>query len=123
MKKLIAFLTLAGLLSFGFTNMVIAQEDTQVQTEGTNEVVAEADSLELAVADEVATLEEEVTADKGFHQVLKEQFIAGNAGFMGIVLLALIFGLALSVERIIYLNLSTTSTKKLLNKYQKLIQK
>ncbi|MBN1650786.1 MAG: MotA/TolQ/ExbB proton channel family protein [Bacteroidales bacterium] len=122
MKKLIAFLTLAGLLSFGFTNMVIAQEDVQVQTEGTNEVVAESDSVELAVADEVATLEEEVTADKGFHQVLKEQFIAGNAGFMGIVLLALIFGLALSVERIIYLNLSTTNTKKLLNKVETALQ-
>ncbi|MDA3906489.1 MAG: MotA/TolQ/ExbB proton channel family protein [Bacteroidales bacterium] len=122
MKKLIAFLTLAGILSFGFTNMVIAQEDVQAQTEETNDVVAEADSLEAAVADQVATLEENVEVDKGFHQILKEQFIAGNAGFMGIVLLALIFGLALSVERIIYLNLSTTNTKKLLNKVETALQ-
>ena len=122
MKKLIAFLTLAGLLSFGFTNMVIAQEEVLAQTEGTNEVAAEADSLQVAVADQVATLEEDVVVDKGFHQVLKEQFIAGGAGFMGIVLLTLIFGLALSVERIIYLNLSTTNTKKLLNKVETALQ-
>ncbi|MCD6091754.1 MAG: MotA/TolQ/ExbB proton channel family protein [Bacteroidales bacterium] len=122
MKKLIAFLTLAGLLSFGFTNMVIAQEEVVAQTEGTNEVAAEADSLQVAVADQVATLEEDVVVDKGFHQVLKEQFIAGGAGFMGIVLLTLIFGLALSVERIIYLNLSTTNTKKLLNKVETALQ-
>ena len=34
--------------------------------------------------------------------------------FMGIVLLCLILGLALSIERIIYLNLATTNTTKLL---------
>ena len=111
MKKLIAFLTLAGLLSFGFTNMVIAQEDVQAQTEELTQAV---DTTALETT-EVATLEEEVAVEKGFHQVLKEQFIAGNAGFMGIVLLALIFVLALSVERIIYLNLSTTNTKKLIS--------
>ena len=124
MKKLIAFLTLAGLLSFGFTNMVIAQEEGQTEelTQVVDTTAVEADSLAVAPVEEVATLEEEVEADAGFHQVLKEQFIAGGAGFMGIVLLALIFGLALSVERIIYLNLSTTNTKKLLNKVETALQ-
>jgi biopolymer transport protein ExbB len=37
---------------------------------------------------------------------------------MGIVLICLILGLALSIERIIYLNLSTTNTQKLLNKVE-----
>jgi biopolymer transport protein ExbB len=45
---------------------------------------------------------------------LKRYFIQGGAGFMAIVLLALILGLALVIERIIYLNLATTNTKKLL---------
>lgn len=123
MKKLIAFLTLAGFLSFGFTNMVIAQEEGQTEdlTQVVDTTAVEADSVAVAV-EEVATLEEEVVADAGFHQILKEQFIAGGAGFMGIVLLALIFGLALSVERIIYLNLSTTNTKKLLNKVETALQ-
>jgi len=49
-----------------------------------------------------------------FHQILKQNFIDGGPGFMGIVLVALILGLAISIERIIYLNMATTNTKKLL---------
>jgi biopolymer transport protein ExbB len=52
-------------------------------------------------------------ADKGFTQVLKEMFIQGGAAFMGIVLLCLILGLAVAIERIIYLNMATTNTGKL----------
>ena len=52
-------------------------------------------------------------ASKGFTQVLKEQFIQGGASFMGIVLLCLILGLAVAIERIIYLNLASTNTSKL----------
>jgi biopolymer transport protein ExbB len=49
-----------------------------------------------------------------FHQIIKQKFIEGGPGFMGIVLLCLILGLALAIERIIYLNLATTDTDKLL---------
>ncbi len=49
----------------------------------------------------------------GFHQELKNRFVEGGPGFMGIVLLCLILGLAFAIERIIYLNLSTTNTQKL----------
>lgn len=59
----------------------------------------------------VATVSAQET--KGFHQVLKERFIEGGAGFMGIVLLCLILGLAVAIERIIFLNMATTNTKKL----------
>ena len=50
-----------------------------------------------------------------FHQVLKQRFIEGGPFFMGIVLVALILGLAIAIERIIYLNMATTNTKKLVN--------
>ena len=53
-----------------------------------------------------------------FHQIIKQKFIEGGPGFMGIVLLCLILGLALAIERIIYLNLATTNTEKLLNKVE-----
>jgi len=57
----------------------------------------------------------EPTAEsQSFHQVLKDQFIAGDVNFMTPVLLCLILGLAFSIERIITLNLATTNTKKLL---------
>ena len=47
--------------------------------------------------------------DVGFHQELKKRFIEGGPFFMGIVLLCLILGLAIAIERIIFLNLSTVS--------------
>jgi len=51
--------------------------------------------------------------EKTFHQELKQRFIEGDPSFMGIVLVALILGLAIAIERIIYLNMATTNTKKL----------
>ena len=64
------------------------------------------------------TLVQEAAAEKGFTQVLKEQFIQGGASFMGIVLLCLILGLAVAIERIIFLNLSTTNSKKLVQEVE-----
>ena len=54
----------------------------------------------------------ETPASPGFTQELKNRFIEGGPGFMGIVLVCLILGLAIAIERIIYLNLATTNTKK-----------
>lgn len=48
----------------------------------------------------------------GFHQALKKKFIEGNAGFMSLVALALVLGLAFCIERIIYLSLSEINAKK-----------
>ena len=48
-----------------------------------------------------------------FTQELKNRFIEGGPGFMGIVLICLILGLAIAIERIIYLNLASTNTQKL----------
>ena len=118
MKKLIAFLTIAGMLTMGLGNVVVAQQDqTSENTEMAEDTAAvqEQEQAEELPAEEA---EEQPTESQGFHQVLKEQFIEGGAGFMGIVLVTLILGLALSIERIIYLNLSTTNTEKLLNQVE-----
>lgn len=120
MKKLIAFLTMAVVLSFGITNMIFAQEAEQPtegeQTEMVSDTAA-ADTVAMEPVQET-TLEATEEEPSTWHQVLKEKFIEGSASFMGIVLLALILGLALAIERIIYLNLSTTNTRKLLNKVE-----
>ena len=50
----------------------------------------------------------------GFHQALKTKFIEGNAGFMSLVAIALIVGMAFCIERIIYLSLSEINAKKLM---------
>ncbi len=69
--------------------------------------------LSANVANAAVMLQDDAASAKGFTQVLKEQFIQGGASFMGIVLLCLILGLAVAIERIIFLNLSTTNTTKL----------
>ena len=74
------------------------------------------DSLLVAeevVIEPISEVETEEVAPAGFTQELKKRFIEGGPGFMGIVLLCLILGLAIAIERIIFLNLSTTNTAKL----------
>lgn len=118
MKKVFALMSIVGLLTFANFNNVMAQDATPA--EGTEQVAAndEAPAAEPAVA-EPAAEEETVAAapaddTKSFHQMLKEKYIQGGAGWMTPVLLCLIFGMALIIERILYLNMATTNVKKLL---------
>ena len=60
-----------------------------------------------------AMLQDGAEESVGFTQILKEQFIQGGPAFMGIVLLCLILGLAVAIERIIYLNMASTNSAKL----------
>jgi len=78
-------------------------------------VNANATTLATTTATVTSVTQSEPAAaeELSFHQELKKRFIEGGPGFMGIVLLCLILGLAIAIERIIFLNLSTTNTKKL----------
>jgi biopolymer transport protein ExbB len=109
MKKLIASFAIAGMMVFGLNSIVLAQETPEQPVEQTTE------QQEVA-QEEPATLEMQVAEEEPltFHETIKEKFIEGGPEFMGIVLLTLIFGLAIAIERIIYLTLSSTNTKKLL---------
>jgi biopolymer transport protein ExbB len=55
------------------------------------------------------------TEEMSFHKTLKTKFIEGDAGFMSLVALALVLGLAFCIERIIYLSLSETNAKKFMS--------
>ena len=57
------------------------------------------------------------------HQLLKDKFIEGGPVIMGTILLCLIFGLAIAIERVIYLNMASTNTKKLLMQIEEALQK
>lgn len=124
MKKLFVFLTLAGVLSLGLNNVAYSEEHTEPGTEAevaeTDTIVEEEELTPMELLEMEA--EEEVAEDVTFHYVLKEQFIEGDARFMSIILLCLIVGLGLSLERIIYLHLASTNTKKLLNKVEEAIK-
>ena len=123
MKKLIALLTIAGFMTFGISNSVLAQQDenaAQTEQVATEEVAAPAEEVVTEeVAEEVVTApiaEEEQSLT--FHETIKKQFIDGGWGFMTLVLIVLVLGLAISIERIIYLTLSTTNTKKLVAEFE-----
>jgi len=118
MKKFLSYFILAGLLA---TASITAHAQDQMDT---SEMVISEDTLSMAspdsvmeeeIIEEVAVIEEEVVEkESSFHQVIKQQFIDGGPEFMGIVLICLILGLAISIERIIHLNLATTNVSKLL---------
>jgi biopolymer transport protein ExbB len=119
MKKLFALVAVTGLLSFGAFNKTFAQEETAAETTEMTTDSAMADEAPVEVVKEpvkeIAQEPEVVKAEQSFHQVLKTKFIEGGPEFMGIVLLCLILGLAIVIERIIYLNMATTNTDKLLS--------
>ncbi len=97
MKKLFVFLAVLGFIT-------ISAQYAAAQTEA-----ASASNTEQVV-------------EVPIHQQLKTKFIEGGAGFMATILLCLIFGLALAIERIIYLSLADTNTDKLLKKVEDAIK-
>ena len=74
--------------------------------------MADPDSLLVAPADMSDLDDADLAEGQGFYQALKTKFIEGNAGFMSLVALALVIGLAFCIERIIYLTLSEIKAKK-----------
>lgn len=137
MKRIILSLTMTvALLCMGIT---VSMAQDEPSDEPTTEMTAEADSNEAgddsnAVADpepeEAATTmdvpdEAEEAAEeeeKSLHQVIKNKFIEGGPEFMSFVLICLILGLAICIERILYLNMASTNTAKLLNEVENALQ-
>ena len=73
-----------------------------------------ADSALVQAVDSVDTAGELAEGDQtgGIRQMLKKKFLEGNAGFMSLVALVLVLGLAFSIERIIYLTLSEIDARR-----------
>ena len=122
MKKLLAFIAVFGMLTLGASFQSVAQEETaeQATTEETVDTATMEEVADTATIDEEAVAPEEEAAEEPetLHKQIKQKFIEGGPAFMGIVLLCLIIGLAIAIERIIYLNLATTNSKKLLSKIE-----
>ena len=113
MKKLFAIVAMVAACSFASTSSVMAQEetavvDTAVVDTAASDVAEEA--VEAAPVEDVTPVEEQ----ENLHKTLKTKFIEGDAGFMSLVAIALVLGLAFCIERIIYLSLAEVNTKKLL---------
>ena len=87
----------------------VAADSVDVDDSALNDSLT--DMLPAEEAADSLTNEEE---SSGLHKVLKVKFIEGNAGFMALVALALVLGLAFCIERILFLTLSEINAKKLM---------
>ena len=105
MKKIFMFLAVMGVMAFSAQNAAAQDEQT-----------AEPTATEAAAPAAEETLDG--PEETPMHQALKTKFIEGGAGFMALVIACLILGLALCIERILYLSLSKTNTKSLLTKIE-----
>lgn len=114
MKRLFALIAVFGMLFFMASNVAVAQDEAAATETATEQVDVAADAEEAAAA----------TAEEGqsLHSQLKQKFIEGGPTFMSFVLIALILGLAFAIERVLYLNLATTNTKKLLAKVEEALE-
>ena len=140
MKNKLSLLTLLAFFLLGSYNLYSrAQDDSEetgyeddyayedeVDYSDEDEDVEADENIETAEGnvekEEISATEETTIQSASFHQIIKQKFIEGGPGFMGIVLLCLILGLALAIERIIYLNMATTDTDKLLNNVESALQ-
>src|SRR5574344_389770 len=129
MKKVIALMSIVGILTFTNFNGLMAQDaakapakDTttaQVAAPATDSTVAATDTATAAVEQTSAPKEE----SKTFHQMLKQKYIEGGAGWMTPILLCFILGMALIIERVLYLNMATTNIQKLLKDIEEKVSK
>ncbi|HPE99256.1 MAG TPA: MotA/TolQ/ExbB proton channel family protein [Bacteroidales bacterium] len=119
MKKLISLVAIMGVLFFSTTQVSFAQE---ANTDTPTTEVVDSTASNTTGTQVTPAGGEEVVADKSFHQILKEKFIEGGATWMTPILICLILGLALVIERIVYLNMSRTNTEKLLQKVEESLQ-
>ena len=116
MKKLFATLACVALLSAGFSTVAMAQNaDSTAAAAQVDSAAAPAEAVAAAPSEADATAPAEAQqVETSFHQSLKTKFIEGGADFMALVAMTLVLGLAICLERIIYLNLANTNPDKLL---------
>ena len=77
---------------------------------------------EAAAVAETAVVAETEIAGESMHHILMQKFLAGGWGWMLPILLCLVIGLAVAIERILYLALSTINSKKLVNKVEEALK-
>ena len=120
MKRLIILFSMIAML--GAPQALRAQEKETPESSVVADSLLANDSLLMAdsLAAEAMVMDDpEADEDGGFHKQLKTKFIDGNAGFMSLVALALVLGLAFCIERIIYLTLSEIKSNKLMEDIEK----
>ena len=98
--------------SFAATSSVMAQEDeatAEEVVEAVDSVAEDTTAVEAEAVEAAPVVEEE---SEGVFKTLKTKYIEGGAGFMSLVAIALVLGLAFCIERVVYLTLAQINTRK-----------
>ena len=119
MKRILKALALTAVLATSALNATAQDSVASAAASDTSLTVASAREL---VGDEDMAELQEMAQSMNFHQQLKTKFVEGSAGFMSLVALALVLGLAVCIERIIYLTLSEVNAKRLLADIEKHVE-
>ena len=109
MKKFFMFLAVAGIMAASANYAAAQDQAAETASEPATEAVAPANDLAALTA---------AAPEVPLHQQLKTKFIEGGPLWMAPIALVLVLGLALSIERILYLTFAKTNTKKLLEKVE-----
>ena len=120
MRKLIALFAIITTLTFSCLTTVSAQAPAGSGVAAAADTLSD-EALDATGVADAAVAKAPAAKDTGFHQSLKRKFIEGNAGFMSLVALALVLGLAFCIERIIYLSLSEIDAKRFVGKLEDMI--
>jgi biopolymer transport protein ExbB len=93
MKRLFSILAITGIMAFGSVQAQEATDSTAATQTKVEEVAAQVDEANAVVT----TTDEEPVVEASFTQELKQRFVEGGPGFMGIVLFCLILGLEIAI--------------------------
>lgn len=117
MKKIVFMFALAAAAVIGTSNVSYAQTPVDSPATNTTTQPTTNPTPEPAKPATPAVAVESVS----FHQSMKKSFIDGGWEYMAPILVCLIFGLAIAIERVITLSLASINTKKLLAQLEKSI--
>ena len=122
MKNFIARIAIVLILIFAFNANIMAVGKNTAPAKSEAAAPVDSTAADSAASDEAVDDQLDAASDsdamdnvvegESFHKSLKTKFIEGDAGFMSLVALALVIGLAFCIERIIYLSLSEINAKK-----------
>ncbi|MBE9488056.1 MAG: MotA/TolQ/ExbB proton channel family protein [Bacteroidetes bacterium] len=121
MKKLFAILAVVTVM--GISTATVYAQDNATEVASTEQVVVDSSAVAEDAVVATESTDAELPDGQPMHYILKQQFLAGGAGWMSPLILCLVIGLSIVIERIIYLNLATTNTQKLLTQVEEALAK
>ena len=131
MKKLFLFLAVAAMTIGTAVAKPVKKAANAAEKAATEQVekAAEAAPAEAAPAAEAAPVAETPAVDaevalsgESLHYVLMQKFLEGGWGWMLPILVVLVLGMAIAIERILFLSLSTINTKAFIKSVEEALE-